>query len=84
MSQSNIEHMVGLLFPWEAMSLVENMNKCLQTDHEAPHLPIFYIWNLWLAHNRIIFKDLLLGFESVCHCIMEHVNSYPVINSNLP
>ena len=53
----HLEHMFGLFFSWEDLSLVDNMNWCLQKDREAPHLPIFYIWNLWLAHNHSIFED---------------------------
>ena len=61
---------------WNAHTLLENLSYWVTKGGSLQYLPLFLIWNIWKARNRMLFEDQSPTLVGLLHIIFDEVNTY--------
>ena len=61
---------------WNAPTFLENLSIWVSNMGSLLYLPLFLMWNIWKARNRMCFYDRKPIMTSLLHIIFEEVNTF--------
>ena len=64
---------------WNGPTLLDNIEIWFKKDMDFPHIPLFFICNLWISRNLCLFEEKPLDLVPLCSKSLEQVISFPAV-----